>query len=284
MMESMVSARWLSEHLDDPDLVVLDCTNFAELSANGESYRTVSGRRCWEDGHIAGSGFADFTSGLSGDDTQYRNALPDPDRFAAAMGALGVGDDSRVVLYDSVNSMWAARVWWMLRWVGFDNAAVLDGGWRNWKAEGGRISTEPPRHHDATLTPHPRPELFVTKEAVMAALGDGSTCLVDALSEAQFNGTGSALGLSGHIPGAMNIPAASLVDPVTTRYLPGEQLADSFPIEPSTRIILYCGSGIAAASNAYQMTRLGFANVTIYMPGLQEWVRDPDAPLINGPK
>jgi len=282
-MESMVSTAWLEKHLDDPDLVVLDCTNLAEPGPNGRDYKTVSGRQHWEKEHIDRSGYADFTSDLSGDGSQFRNMLPDPEQFAAAMGALGVGDDKRVVLYDAKLSMWAARVWWMLRWVGFDNAAVLDGGWQSWTAECRRTSMAPSPYEAAVLTPRPRPELFVTREAVMAALDDDSTCLIDALSEAQFKGEKSQLGLCGHIPGALNIPAEDLVDPETTRFLPEDQLADRFPHSRDRRTIIYCGSGIAAASNAHAMTRLGFSDISIYMPGLQEWVYIDGAPLLNGP-
>jgi len=181
-------------------------------------------------------------------------------------------------------SMWAARVWWMLRWVGFDNAAILDGGWQSWEEEGRRTSTKSYRHPEASLTLSLRPELFVTREAVTVALGDEFTCIIDALSEAQFRGEASELGLCGHIPGALNIPAASLVHSDTGRYLPESQLADRFPENRSRRTIIYCGSGIAAASNAFTMTRLGFADLTIYMPGLQEWVQYADAPLVNGAK
>lgn len=282
-MEIIVSTAWLDEHLDDPDLVLLDCTNLAELGPNGRDYITVSGRQHWEQEHIYRSGYADFTLGLSGDATQYRNMLPDPELFAAAMGELGVGDDKRVVLYDAKLSMWAARVWWMLRWVGFDNAAVLDGGWRSWTAEGRRTSTAPSPYEAAVLTPRPRPELFVTREAVMAALDDGSTCIIDALSEAQFKGEKSQLGLCGHIPGALNIPAEDLVDPETTRFLPEDQLADRLAVSGDRRTIIYCGSGIAAASNAHAMVRLGYQDISIYMPGLQEWVYIDGAPLVNGP-
>jgi len=282
-MESMVSTAWLEKHLDDPDLVVLDCTNLAEPGPNGRDYKTVSARELWEKEHIYRSGYAEFTSDLSGDATQFRNMLPTPEQFAAAMGALGVGDDKRVVLYDAKLSMWAARTWWMLRWVGFDNAAVLDGGWQSWTAEGRPTSTAPSPHETAILTPRPRPELFVTREAVMAALDDGSIRLIDALSEAQFTGEKSQLGLCGHIPGAVNIPAEDLVDPETFRFLPEKQLAGCFPDSRDQRTIIYCGSGIAAASNAHAMTRLGFNDISIYMPGLQEWVYIDGAPLVNGP-
>jgi len=282
MMDMLVSEQWLSAHLDAPDLVVIDCTNFAEWSESEGRYKTASGRRHWLEGHIEGSRHADFTQpGFTGDDSRYRNTLPDPKDFANAMARLGVHDGARVVLYDDAASLWATRVWWMLRWIGFDNAAVLDGGWLYWDDAGGRTSETPRPHDPADLTHGHRPELFVTKDEVMAALDDRDTLLIDALSEAQFEGREESLGLKGHISGAVNIPGASLVDCISEEFLPLDLLAGLFPENKSQRTIVYCGSGVAASSVAFTMTRLGYDNVSIYMPGLQEWIDDPNAPVEN---
>ncbi len=279
-MDTLVSHQWLSAHLDDPDLVVIDCTNFAHWSQDAGMFVTTSGRDHWIDEHIEGSRHADFThAGFVGDTSQFRNTLPDPKAFADAMARLGVHDGARVVLYDDAASLWATRVWWMLRWIGFDNAAVLDGGWQNWDAEGGRVSETPRPHDPADLVHGHRPDLFVTRDDVLRAMNDG-TPLIDALSAAQFNGQQAELGLKGHIPGAINIPGAGLVDQISECFLADAQLAALFPQDPAQRVIIYCGSGVAAASVAFVMTRLGYGNVAIYMPGLQEWITDPDAPLI----
>lgn len=278
----LVSVDWLRKHQNDPDLVILDCTNFADFDAGTEKYKTVSGYENWKNDHIIGGSFADFTTGLSGKPYPFRNALPEPEIFATAMGALGIGNTSRVVLYDSGYSMWAARVWWMLRWVGFDNAAVLDGGLSHWKAVGGETTANIDAPKQKKLVPHFRLDLFVTKSDIEKVLEHGMTLIIDALSEAQFMGNESDLGLCGHIPGAINVPATSLIDSDTGQYYPLENLAGSFPQDRSMPVIIYCGSGIAAASDAFIMHRLGFKNVAIYMPGLQEWICDTDAPLING--
>ena len=113
-MDSLVTAEWLSQHLDDPDLVVLDCSVLVEADEDG-GYRTVSGRANYESGHIPTAGFADLKGDLSDGDSPLQFAVPTPEQFVATMSALGVGDDTRVVLYDSYNSAWAARVWWMAR-------------------------------------------------------------------------------------------------------------------------------------------------------------------------
>lgn len=121
-METLVTTDWLDRHLDDPDLVVLDCTVRTEVE-DGGGFRNVSGRADYDLGHIPSAGFADLTGDLCDGDSGIEFAMPTPAQFCSAMGELGVGDDSRVVLYDGNLSGWATRVWWMLRWVGFDRAA-----------------------------------------------------------------------------------------------------------------------------------------------------------------
>ena len=150
-MDTLVTTDWLSQHLDDQDLVVLDCSVLMEPDGQG-GMRTVSGRDAYDAGHIPGAGFADLTGDLCDATSPLGFALPSPEGFCAAMGALGVGDDSQVVLYDSSIAAWAARVWWMLRWVGFDRAALLDGGLRLWSAENRALSTDPAKQPARTLT------------------------------------------------------------------------------------------------------------------------------------
>jgi len=284
IVEYLVSANWLQVHLDGPDLVILDCTNFTDYTPQTDSFFTTSGRQAWEIEHIIGSRHADFTDGLSHEICQYRNALPDPLKLTATLEQLGIGDGSRVILYDSASSMWAARVWWMLRWIGFDNAAVLDGGLQNWKATGGDTTSVVSQHQQTSLSSRLRTELFITTEAVVKALGDTTTKIVDALAQAQFDGSESILGLRGHIPGAVNVPAESLLDPNTGCYLSKNRLCELLPANHDARTIVYCGSGIAAASVAFSMCRIGFTNVAIYMPGFQKWMHDASLPQSKKPE
>jgi thiosulfate/3-mercaptopyruvate sulfurtransferase len=280
-IDTLVSTDWLAGQLGQPDLVVLDCTVWLRPADDG-GYRSESGRASFEAGHIPGAGFADLTGELCGPGP-LRFAVPSPEQFAAAMGALGVGDGRRVVLYDQNRSMWAARVWWMLRWVGFDDAALLDGGWKAWSAEDRPVQGGPataPR--PATLTPRPRPQLIADRDEVRAAIGNGGTCLIDALGEDQYRGEVNTYGRPGHIPGATNTPAAKLVDR-TGRYLPLEELAERFPADRTKRVVTYCGGGIAASSDAFVLHRLGFEDVAVYTASLQEWVTDPANPLTVEP-
>jgi len=281
-MDSLVSAEWLSEHLDDPDLVILDCTVVVEPTEDG-SFRNVNGRPTYEAGHIPTAGFADLVDDLTDPDSPHPFAMPTAEEFASAMGALGVGDDTRVVLYDNFNSVWAARVWWMLHWIGFDRAAILDGGINAWKAGDRPLSTEPANRPARTLTPRVRPALIADRDEVLASIEDGSVYLIDALPAGHFRGEWTMYDRPGHIPGASNVPVSSLVDDAG-RYLPPDELAQRFASDLDARTINYCGGGVAASSNAFVMTRLGFSDVAVYMGSLQEWTADPANPMEVSPE
>jgi len=278
--DTLVTAEWLDEHLGAPDLVVLDCSVLVERAEAG-GLREVSGRARYEAGHIPTAGFADLTGDLSDGEARFRFTIPAPERFAAAMAALGVGDDTRVVLYDTDGMGWAARVWWMLRWIGFDRAALLDGGLKAWTAAGLPLSAEPVARPARRLTPAVRPALIADRDEVRAALGDESVTIVDSLPEAHFRGEMSLYERPGHIPGAVNVSVFSLLDE-TGRFRPGDELEWLFDMNREDRAITYCGGGIAASANAFIMTRLGFTNVAVYAGSLQEWAADPANPLETG--
>ena len=274
---TLVSTQWLSEHLDDADLVVLDCSVLVEQDETG-GMRSVSARSAYEKGHIPGAGFADLTGDLSDNNSPYEFALPTPEQFSAAMGALGVGDDSRVVLYDSYGSVWAARVWWMLRWVGFDRVAILDGGLGAWTAEGRPLSTQAAGQPVRQLTPSPRPGLIADRNEVFESITNDNIHLIDAMPESHYRGEMVLYDWPGHIPGATNTPAFSLLDE-SGRYRPGDELAALFHGDRDMRTITYCGGGISASSDAFILTRLGYNNVAVYISSLQEWTSDLDNPM-----
>lgn len=279
-MDSLVSSAWLAEHLGEPDLVVLDCSVVMEPDGAG-GMATVSGRAAYESGHVPGAAFADLLTGLADTASPNQFAVPTPPDFCAAVGRLGVGDGTRVVLYDSMMSMWAARVWWMLRWVGFDDAALLDGGFAVWTGEGRPVSTEIPSPTPRTLTPSVRDGLIADIDEVRASLDDGETVIVDTLPADHYAGRFSMYGRPGHLPGAINLPVFDLLDE-GGRFRPHDELAARHATDPTARTITYCGGGIAASAGAFAMTRLGFTDVAVYTASLQEWARDPDNPLVVG--
>ena len=280
-MDTLVTTDWLSQQLNDPDLVVLDCT-VNVVPDDDDGFRIVSGRDDYDTGHIPGAGFADLLGDLSDRDSSLWVAMPTPEQFCSAMGALGVGDDSRVVLYDGNQSVWAARVWWMLRWVGFDKAALLDGGLKVWTAEGRPLSTEACTRPAKRLTPSLRPELIADRDEVFAAVDAGA---IDAGAAGLIHTLSADSYRAQHIPGSSNLDAMDLLDE-SGRYRPHDELLAMHSVhgldggDRNARIITYCGGGVAASSNAFIMTRLGFTNVAVYAASLQEWAADPANPLV----
>ena len=277
-VDSVVSVKWLSEHLNDPDLVILDTTVIVNIDDSG-AFSNVSGQDDYNAGHIPTAGFADLKGNLSATGNVLDFVMPTPQNFQAAMQELGVGNDSRVVLYSAKNQVWAARLWWMLRWAGFDQVAVLDGGLNAWKAEGLPLSTKASKHSKKIFTLALRPEVIADQKEVFAATKNSYVDIVDALPEAHFMGQFSLYSRPGHIPGATNIPSSILIDE-SGLFQPLDELDMLIEGNHNNRVITYCGGGVAASSVAFAMYRLGYTDVAVYMGSLQEWVTSPQNPMI----
>jgi len=279
-MDTLATTDWLSQHLNDPDLVLLDCNVHTEMEENG-GFHNISGRSEYENEHIPNAGFADLKGELSDSNNPIEFSPPTPEKFCSAMGTLGVGDNSRVVLYDTDATGWAARVWWMLRWVGFDRAALLDGGLKAWKTEDRPLSNEPVNRPAKHLTPAPRPELIADRNEVLADINDATVNLIDTTPEPYYSGDVTMYQRPGHIPGAVNICAIDLLDE-SGHYRPFNELAAMHKGDRNARTITYCGGGIMASSSAFVLTRLGFTDVAVYTASLQEWAADPSNPMVVG--
>ena len=287
----LATTDWLANHLDAPNLRILECTVFLRPRDDGQpGYKAIPATAEFAAGHIPGAVYADLTNDLSDRSQSLRFMMPPAAQFAEAMRRYGVGDDSEVILYDREGNMWAARIWWMLRAFGFDNARVLDGGWKTWLAEGRPVSAEVTRPAPVTFTAHERPELIATKEDVIAAMSSGQGCIVNALNPAQHRGDVAPYGRPGHITGSVNVPAmgsAGIVDPSTQKYLPLEEIRQRFTaagVEPGERMITYCGGGIAASSAAFAATMAGYLNIAVYDASLSEWAADPSLPMETEPR
>jgi thiosulfate/3-mercaptopyruvate sulfurtransferase len=285
-MKPLVETDWLAAHLGEPDLRVIECTVYLQPADLPGGYRVESGRAKWAEGHIPGAGFVDLQDELSDRSSKLRFMMPPAAQFAEAMGRHGVGDGARVVLYDRAVNMWAARVWWMLRAFGFDDAAVLDGGFKKWTREGRRLATDDGADARRTFTARHRPALIADKSGVLAALDDTHTCVLNALSEEQHRGTGgTSYGRPGRIAGSANVAARDLVDPETHAYLPLDVLRKKFAASgalDAERVVTYCGGGIAASSDAFVLTLLGQTDVAVYDASLSEWAADPSLPMEKG--
>ena len=209
--EFLVEADGLAAQLGDPDLRIFDCT--VHLIPNPDiGYTIEPGREDFEKGHIPGAQFIDLQGDLSAPHPKLRFMLPSAEAFATAMRRYGVADNSRVILYSTTTPQWASRIWWMLRNYGFDNAAVLNGGFQKWARDGRAVETGPARPRPpATFTVREDRKLMVGKEAVLGAIGEGATCTINALSAPQHAGTGGTVyGRPGRIAKSVNVPAAAL--------------------------------------------------------------------------
>lgn len=287
--EYLIETEALAARLGDPDLVVLDSTTHL-IPDPKITYTVKPGREDFEKSHIPGAQFVDLQADLSDNTGRYgklRFMLPSPEAFAAAMGRLGVGDNSRVVLYSTTAPQWAARVWWMLRHYGFDNAAVLNGGFQKWAREGRPVETGPAKARPpAKFTISANRGLMVGKEAVHAAVGDPATCTINALSREQHLGTGgNVYGRVGRIAKSVNVPAATLIDPATGAFLPAADIRarfDAVGAFDKPHAIAYCGGGIAASTDALALVMLGHPDVKLYDASMSEWSNDDSLPMERG--
>lgn len=281
----LVSGDWLQQQLADPALRIFDCSQVMQKKPDG-SFGFVPAREDFAAGHIPGSNFVDVATQLSDRAHHLPLMMPSPGQLAAALQALGVGNDSAVVLYDRGNHAWAARVWWMLRANGFDSAAVLDGGWQRWVAE------QRPQGRDAQpYAPAPalglqaRPGLMVDKQVVLEALDDPDTLLLHSLPLPMFTGEVVPYARPGRIKGSQNLFCELLIDPESKCFHPPQrlrELVEGTRAFAAQRVIAYCGGGIAASNNALALTLLGLAGVAVYDGSLSEWTADPDLPMESG--
>ncbi len=284
--EFLVESEGLQAQLGDPELRIFDCT--IHLIPNPDiGYTVKPGREDFEKGHIPGAQFIDLQGDLSAPHPKLRFMLPSAEDFAAAMGRFGVGERSRVILYSTTTPQWATRVWWMLRNYGFDNAAVLNGGFQKWAREGRAVETGPARPRPpARFTVREDRKLMVGKEAVLGAIGEGATCTINALSGPQHAGSGGTVyGRPGRIAKSVNVPAAALIDPTTGAFLPAPALRAKFAAIGAfdkARVITYCGGGIAASADALALVMLGHPDVRLYDASMSEWSNDESLPMETG--
>ena len=282
---ALVSTHWLAENIADPSLRVFECTTYLLYRPPGSDrpYDVGSGRADYEQGHIPGAGFLDLQNDLSDNDApaHLRFRMLPAEQLAAAFAKQGVGDDYRIILYARGATQWATRVWWMLRSIGFDNVAVLDGGWEKWLAEGRAVSAEPVGFAATPCSVTPRAGIFVGKEQVLEAMNAGH-CVVNALAPELHSGKNARYGRAGRIPGSVNLPASTLVDPLTNAFVSpdaAQKAFDAVGVDPQGPTLVYCGGGIAATLDAFLMHQLGHQEVSIYDASMSEWATDESLPI-----
>jgi len=282
---ALISTEELARRMGAHGLRIFDCTTYLRPRPEG-GYKAESGRANYDKGHIAGAGFLDLGAELSDPNSDLRFTLPPLGELTKAFAAKGNGHGTFVVIYSHASPVWATRIWWMLRAVGFDDAAILDGGLDKWKVEKRPLSTDETTYPPSTLTLRARPEIFVDKNDIKAAIGRSDTLTLNALSHDQHKGTGGVTyGRAGRISGSSCVPAAGLfgADKTLKPIAELRQAFESVGTTPDKRVLVYCGGGIAASLDAFVLTAiLGHKNVSVYDNSMQEWSTDPSLPMETG--
>ena len=277
----LVTTDWLAERLGAPGLVIADATY--HLPNTGRD-----GRGEYLASHLPGAVFFDVDA-IKDPGNPLPHMIPAPPDFAAAMGAIGIGSDDHVVVYDAHGLMSAARAWWMLRLYGHDRVSILDGGLPKWRAEGRALVPGAVVRPQARFTARFRPELVRTKAQMIANLASRAEIVVDARSTGRFEGTAPEprAGLrGGHIPGSRSLPFDRLVDPTSKTVRPPEEIAAAFDAAGVARdrpVVCSCGSGVTAAVLAFGLHLVGTRDAAIYDGSWSEWGMPGDTPVETGP-
>jgi thiosulfate/3-mercaptopyruvate sulfurtransferase len=279
MFTTIVSVDELLAHLNDPNWVIVDTRHLLQDFG--------AGRRLYDAVHIPGAFFADVENDLAGAKTgkNGRHPLPDPDKFAAFLRELGVNDDTQLVAYDAGSDMYAARFWFLARYIGHDAVAVLDGGFAAWTGLGKPVTTvEPKRPRNGNIAAHVRSGLAVDAADVLQSLETRAFTLVDARGPDRFAGQNETIDpVAGHIPGALNRPFRSNFTGPLGQMKSPEQLRSEFDALGVTpqQTVHQCGSGVSAAVNLLAMEHAGLPGARVYAGSWSEWISDPARPVVT---
>lgn len=276
--ETLISATELmAMQAGGVPLVVLDCSfDLGDTSA---------GERAYAAGHLPGAHYAHLDRDLSGpkDGRNGRHPLPDRQALARVAGRWGVRPGVQVVAYDDQGLPYAARAWWLLRWLGHEAVAVLNGGFAAWQAAGMAVETHVRRRDPRLYVPHLKADRSVVTDEVVKQRAAGSILLVDARSPDRFAGQNETLDpVAGHVPDALNRPFTANLGP-DGRFLPVTALHEQWEAllagRPATELVSMCGSGVTACHNLLALEHAGLTGARLYAGSWSEWIRDPARPV-----
>lgn len=280
MYDRLVSVDTLAANLDDPQWRVFDCRH--------DLQNINYGQQAYLKGHIPGALFLHLDRDLSGPTTgsNGRHPLPSIEAFAQRMAECGVGADTQVVAYDNEGGIFASRLWWMLRWLGHDKVAVLDGGLAGWRRAKLPLTTEVRQVVPARFVPQPR-EMPVDADYILQRLGSRQMLLIDARNEDRYAGRNETLDpVAGHIPGAINRFYFDNLDDAGCFFKPADELRAEFEDildgrDPKS-VVQTCGSGVTACHNLLAMEVAGLTGSKLYPGSWSEWCSDPARPIATG--
>jgi thiosulfate/3-mercaptopyruvate sulfurtransferase len=276
MPHPLVSCEQLAAHLNDPDWRIVDCRH--QLSDVGY------GQRVYAEGHLPGAFFMHLDRDLSGamSGCNGRHPLPDPQVLAAKFGAIGISSRTQVVVYDDAEGMVSGRLWWMLRWLGHDNVAVLDGGFNRWVKEGRPLTRDIPVVLPTVFEVEQR-DWVVTADDVLANIASPELVVVDARGPDRFRGENETIDpVGGHIPGARNRFFRDNLD-ADGRFRPAAELRreflELFAGTPPDKTVMQCGSGVSACHNLIALELAGLTGARLYAGSWSEWCSDSARPV-----
>ena len=275
--DALVDTAWVAGHLDDPLVRIVDGT--WHLPPTGRN-----GKDEYGDAHIRGAAYFDIDA-ISDPDSHLPHMLPTAEAFAAAVGAMGIANDHRVIVYDSDGLFSAPRVWWMFRAFGHDNVAVMTGGFSAWKNEGRPVNTETPSPAAAIFTAQLNPNMVRSKAQISANIDSGEELVLDARAANRFAGNEPEFRpgvVPGHIPGSGNLPYAEIVDDPAGAFVSSTDLRNAFDAQGATVIqpvVTTCGSGITACILGLGMHLIGRDDWAIYDGSWTEWGGSDDTTI-----
>ncbi|MCE5181319.1 MAG: sulfurtransferase [Betaproteobacteria bacterium] len=280
MHTTLVSAELLAQHLDAPNWIVFDC-RFTLTDPD-------AGLRAYRHGHIPGARYAHLDNDLSSPVTPAsgRHPLPDPQLLAEKLGQWGVDATKQIVVYDDSFGSMAVRMWWLLRWLGHDAVALLDGGLPGWMRQKLPVNADIPQTIPTRFISHLQNTLWVDAAEIEQARQDKNRLVLDARPEDRFSGEREPLDkIAGHIPGSINWTFEENIDFDGT-YLPAEELRDAYlnllhGVAPE-QAIHTCGSGVTACHNILAMEIAGLPGSKLYPGSWSEWIADPTRPIATG--